>query len=108
MVLNQPVGPDVPDGLRSALDRLGLGEFYDLLSANRVGASQIGELTEADLRELGLTLEQRRRFLRARMAPIGLAPAVQHGAAEIGERRQLTSLFCDLVASTPLAFRLDP
>jgi len=113
MVLNQLVGPDVPDGLRSALDRLGLCEFYGLLSANRVGAKEIGELTEADLCELGLTLEQRRRFLRARMAPIGLAPAGQrpdrlHGAAEIGERRQLTSLFCELVASTPLAFRLDP
>jgi class 3 adenylate cyclase/tetratricopeptide (TPR) repeat protein len=108
MVVSQPAGPEAPDGLQATLDRLGLGEFYDLLSANRVGASQIGELTETDLRELGLTLEQRRRFLRARMAPIGLAPAVQHGAAEIGERRQLTSLFCDLVASTPLAFRLDP
>ena len=108
MVVSQPAGPEAPDGLQATLDRLGLGEFYDLLSANRVGASQIGELTETDLRELGLTLEQRRKFLRARMAPIGLAPAMQHGAAEIGERRQLTSLFCDLVASTPLAFRLDP
>jgi class 3 adenylate cyclase/tetratricopeptide (TPR) repeat protein len=107
-VVSQPVGPEAQDGLQATLDRLGLGEFYDQLSANRVGASQIGELTEADLRELGLTLEQRRRFLRARMAPIGLAPGVQHGAAEMGERRQLTSLFCDLVASTPLAFRLDP
>ena len=113
MVLKQPVGPEVPDGLQTTLDRLGLGEFYGLLSANRVGVNEIGELTEADLSELGLTREQRRRFLRARMAPIGLDPArprpdTLHGAAEIGERRQLTSLFCDLVASTPLAFRLDP
>jgi class 3 adenylate cyclase/tetratricopeptide (TPR) repeat protein len=28
--------------------------------------------------------------------------------AEVGERRQLTVLFCDLVGSTPLAARLDP
>jgi class 3 adenylate cyclase/tetratricopeptide (TPR) repeat protein len=108
MVLNQPVGPDVADGLQTTLDRLGLGEFYPLLSSNRVGANEIGELTEADLREIGLTLEQRRRFLRARTAPIRIDSAVQRGSAETGERRQLTSLFCDLVASTPLAFRLDP
>jgi class 3 adenylate cyclase len=107
MVLNPPVDPDAPDGLQTTLDRLGLGEFHGLLAANRVGAEEIGELTEADLREIGLTLEQRRRFLRARMAPIGL-PAALRGAAEIGERRQLTSLFCDLVGSTSLAFRLDP
>ena len=108
MVLNQPVRPDVADKLQATLDRLGLSEFYGLLSANRVGANEIGELTEADLREIGLTFDQRKRFLRARMAPTGLASAVQRVAAEIGERRQLTSLFCDLVGSTSLAFRLDP
>jgi Adenylate and Guanylate cyclase catalytic domain len=113
MAVSQPVGPNLLDGLQTTLDRLGLGEFYGLLSANRVSVDQIAELTEADLRELGLTPEQRRRFLRAPIAPVGIAPAGQGpnrllGAAERGERRHLTSLFCDLVASTPLAFRLDP
>jgi class 3 adenylate cyclase len=107
MVKNQSVGPDAPDKLEIALDRLGLGEFYDQLSANRVSVDQISDLTEADLRELGLTLEEQRRFLRATTESLGVAPAVQR-PAETGERRQLTSLFCDLVASTPLAFRLDP
>ena len=113
MVLNQPVGPDPPDGLQITLERLGLDEFYGRLSANRVSEDQIGELSEADLLELGLTPEERRRFLRALIEPVKVAPAGQqqdraHGAPEIGERRQVTSLFCDLVASTPLAFRLDP
>ena len=113
MAVSQPVGPNLLDGLQTTLDRLGLGEFYGLLSANRVSVDQIAELTEADLRELGLTPEQRRRFLRAPIAPVGIAPAGQGpnrllGAAERGERRHLTALFCDLVASTPLAFRLDP
>ena len=73
-------------------------------------SSAIDELTEADLRELGLTLGQRKRFLRARAAPRGLAPPGQRPgspqvAASAGERRQLTSMFCDLVASTPLSLR---
>ena len=101
------------DSLRTTLDRLGLGDFYDLLAANDVDASAIDELTEADLRELGLTLGQRKRFLRARAAPSGLPPPGQrpgaaHGPPPVGERRQLTSMFCDLVASTPLSLRLDP
>jgi class 3 adenylate cyclase len=94
--------------LQIMLDRLGLGELYGLLAANRVGANEIGELTEADLREIGLTIEQRKRFLRARTALIGLAPSALRSTPETGERRQMTSLFCDLVGSTPLAFRLDP
>jgi class 3 adenylate cyclase/tetratricopeptide (TPR) repeat protein len=101
------------DPLRATLDGLGLGDFYDLLAANDVDTVAIDELTEADLRELGLTLGQRKRFLRARAAPSGLAPPGQRpGAARglppAGERRQLTSMFCDLVASTPLSLRLDP
>ncbi len=101
------------DPLQATLDRLGLGEFYDVLAANDVDANAIDELTEADLRELGLTLGQRKRFLRARAAPSGLAPpgrrpGAAHGPAPVGERRQLTSMFCDLVASTPLSLRLDP
>ena len=101
------------DPLRATLDQLGLGDFYDLLAANDVDASGIDELNEADLRELGLTLGQRKRFMRARAAPSGLPPPGQrlgapHGLAPVGERRQLTSMFCDLVASTPLSLRLDP
>ncbi len=99
--------------LRETLDRLGLADFYDLLAANDVDARAVDELTEADLRELGLTLGQRKRFMRARIeASNGLAPLGQPAALarkpQTGERRQLTSLFCDLVGSTPLSLRLDP
>ena len=54
------------DLLRATLDRLGLGDFYDMLAANDIDVGTIGELTEADLRELGLSLGQRKRFLRRR------------------------------------------
>jgi class 3 adenylate cyclase/ABC-type transport system involved in cytochrome c biogenesis ATPase subunit/tetratricopeptide (TPR) repeat protein len=102
------------ESLRAALDRLGLADFYDVLAANEVDTAAIAELTEADLRELGLTLGQRKRFVRARKealngpAESGQRTATGRGAAPTGERRQLTSLFCDLVGSTPLALRLDP
>jgi hypothetical protein len=46
MAVSQPVGPNLLDGLQTTLDRLGLGEFYGLLSANRVSVDQIAELTE--------------------------------------------------------------
>jgi len=39
-------------------------------------------------------------------APPELTPAAP-GPAEVGERRQLTVLFCDLVGSTPLSQQLD-
>ncbi|RBP09042.1 AAA ATPase-like protein [Roseiarcus fermentans] len=102
------------DALRTALDGFGLGEFYDVLAANDVDVATLEELTEADLRELGLTLGQRKRFLRARTTHNGLPPPGQrpggggHSATMVGERRQLTSMFCDLVGSTPLSLRLDP
>src|ERR1700722_8025768 len=107
MAVSQPVGPNLLDGLQTTLDRLGLGEFYGLLSANRVSVDQIAELTEADLRELGLTPEQRRRFLRAPIAPVGIAPAGQGphrllGAAVRGERRDVAALMCVSMASTTL------
>lgn len=65
------------------------------------------------MRDLGLSLGQRKRFLRARSAADGLvAPQRRSGdthcAGTVGERRQLTSMFCDLVGSTPLSLRLDP
>ena len=102
------------DPLRAKLDRLGLSDFYDVLAANDVDANLIDDLTEADLRELGLKLGQRKRFLRARAAqnrdalPPGQGPVATPGAATAGERRHLTSMFCDLVGSTPLSLRLDP
>jgi class 3 adenylate cyclase/predicted ATPase len=43
---------------------------------------------------------------RAPAAPPDLAPAAP-SLADVGERRQLTVLFCDLVGSTPLSQQLD-
>ena len=93
---------------------MALSDFYDVLATNDVDANLIDDLTEADLRDVGLTLGERKRFLRALAAqktyspPTGQSAVATHTAATAGERRQLTSMFCDLVWSTPLPPRLDP
>jgi class 3 adenylate cyclase len=92
----------------------GLGHWAEAFAANGIAGDVLRDLTDADLRELGLNLGDRKRLLKAIAA---LAAADRAGAAEPtarravpreAERRQLTVLFCDLVASTELAARLDP
>jgi class 3 adenylate cyclase len=78
------------------------------------------ELTDADLRELGLPLGPRKVVLKA-MRELAASPAPEAGPARSGtpsggspvpataaERRQVTAMFADLVGSTALAARLDP
>ena len=74
-------------------------------------------LSDADLRELGLPMGPRKRFLNAvsilsvtpsaagAERPAERAHTVLTGEAE---RRQLTVMFCDLVGSTKLSRQLDP
>src|SRR5690242_11997330 len=102
------------DLLRARLDQLGLGDFYDVLAANDIDAGTIDELTEAELRELGLSLGQRKRFLRRRFegsaqpSVSGQRETVEAGMPPAGERRHMTTMFCDLVDSTAMSHRLDP
>jgi class 3 adenylate cyclase/tetratricopeptide (TPR) repeat protein len=66
-------------------------------------------LSDADLKELGLSLGHRRVLLdaigqlQARSAP---RPATPEATGQ-GERRQITVMFCDLVGSTKLSEQLD-
>ena len=98
------------------LEHLGLGEWIEEFLENRVDLDAARDLTEADLRELGIPMGPRKKLLRAISAlgveqlavrPIETRPsqAKQNGTAE---RRQLTVMFCDLVGSTELSRRLDP
>ena len=95
----------------------GLGHHAEVFAENGIAGDVLRDLTDADLRELGLNLGDRKRLLkaiaalaagsadaRAQTAEPTAGPAVPRGA----ERRQLTVLFVDLVASTELAARLDP
>src|SRR5216117_476340 len=99
-------------GISEWLVSLGLGEYADRFAENAIDLSVIHELTENDLKELGVLLGHRRKMLRAIAELQGLSPSKPQGMAEPGrdraERRQLTVMFCDLVGSTALSARLDP
>ena len=95
------------------LASLGLEEYAEVFAENAVDLSVVRDLTEQDLKELGVLLGHRRKLLRAmaelkgdvlRTPPTGTKPAPRDGA----ERRQLTVMFCDLVGSSALSARLDP
>src|SRR5436309_3262819 len=94
------------------LASLELGEYAQRFAENGIDLSVIRDLTENDLKELGVLLGHRRKMLRAIAELQGLSPSKPQGPAELGrdraERRQLTVMFCDLVGSTALSARLDP
>jgi class 3 adenylate cyclase/tetratricopeptide (TPR) repeat protein len=91
------------------LEGLGLSDYLPRFVENHVDISVLRDLTDQDLRELGVLLGDRRKILRAIAA---LSPAAftfdEHRAPDVAERRQVSVLFCDLVGSTALSARLDP
>jgi class 3 adenylate cyclase/tetratricopeptide (TPR) repeat protein len=94
------------------LASLGLGEYAQRFVENGIDMSVVADLTEDDLRELGVLLGHRRKLLRAIGEIHGAAAAAFPGATapirNEAERRQLSVMFCDLVGSSALAARLDP
>jgi class 3 adenylate cyclase/predicted ATPase len=99
------------------LEQLGLAKYGPIFSENEVELADLSELSEDDLKEIGLPLGPRRRILKAARAldagdrvpreSTGDDAADAHTRVE-AERRQLTVMFCDLVGSTELSARLDP
>ena len=106
---------DVASWLRT----LGLECYEAAFRANEVGAEDLCHLTAEDLEGLGVAaIGHRRRLLvaitklQADAKSLAMAkPTDDHPAsasASVGERRQLTVMFCDLVGSTALSEKLDP
>jgi class 3 adenylate cyclase len=95
------------------LASLGLPEYSKRFVENAIDLSVVRDLTEQDLKDLGLPLGHRRKMLRAiaeldePASPASQAPAKRVPRDE-AERRQLTVMICDLVGSTALSTRLDP
>ena len=96
------------------LSSIGLAERLDAFLAQGITADQLSELTDDDLRELGLTIGERRRFRRAAAAlrpnapdapPPSALPVLETTRAE---RRPLTIMFIDMVNSSHLGERLEP
>ena len=102
--------------LEEWLQGIGCGSYIEAFRENDVTADLLGELSADDLKELGLNLGDRKRFLRA-VAELSDSP-VQDGAVPDqspeslhhthAERRRLTVMFVDLIGSTALSSRLDP
>ena len=101
------------------LKKLGLSEYAERFAENHVDFSVLPELTDQDLKDLGIVLGDRRKLLRAiadlngiekiqskptEAATTPVAPQPQDSA----ERRQVSVMFADLVGSTALSARMDP
>src|SRR5438445_2539133 len=100
-------------GIAEWLASIGLGEYTQRFADNAIDLSVIRDLTEQDLKDLGVLLGHRRKILRAIAELDGVAPAPIETATEPvprdeAERRHLTVMICDLVGSTALSVRLDP
>jgi class 3 adenylate cyclase/tetratricopeptide (TPR) repeat protein len=104
---------DIAEWLRS----LDLPQYEQAFSDNAIDIETLPDLNEVDLEKLGVLLGHRKKMLRAiarlmsgasaELAPVRDTPRVSQ-RSDAAERRQLTVLFCDLVASTALSTRLDP
>ena len=100
------------------LQNLGLGQYAQRFAENDINFAILPDLTDQDLKEIGVTsLGHRRQLLRAitelkggetgtpKPATEYIAPVTPHDTAE---RRQVTVMFADLVGSTALSARMDP
>jgi class 3 adenylate cyclase/predicted ATPase len=101
-------------GIAEWLASIGLEEYAQRFAANAIDLSVLRDLTEQDLKDLGVLLGHRRKILRAIAEPGGVAPTLSDDTAgeamlrDEAERRHLTVMICDLVGSTALSARLDP
>src|SRR2546427_8287391 len=94
-------------GIAEWLASMGLSEYAQRFADNAIDLSVIRDLTEQDLKDLGVLLGHRRKILRA-IADLAAAPAPAETATEAvprdeAERRQVTVMFADLVGSTALS-----
>ncbi len=77
-----------------------------MFRTEKIDAAVLPTLSDADLRELGLALGDRKK-LRAAIDALAITPLPAVGPRTAAEQRHLTVMFCDLVDSTHLAATLD-
>src|SRR5262249_50161332 len=96
------------------LKQLGMSEYAERFVESDIDTSVLRDLTDQDLKELGVSLGHRRKMLRAIAELAGAAPTSpqptlpEPKTQDTAERRQVTVLFSDLVGSTALSARMDP
>ena len=106
-----------PTAISDWLEKLGMSEYAQRFAENGIDFGVLPDLTDQDLKDIGVLLGHRRKLLRAiaelsgvekgapTLAPPAAAPIAPQDAAE---RRQVTVMFSDLVGSTALSARMDP
>ncbi len=98
-------------GIIEWLSSHGLSDYADRFAENRIDLSVLPDLTDDDLKELGVFLGDRRRILRlvAELGPKSQVPDMPGPLRpDEAERRQVTVMFADLVGSTALSVGMDP
>ena len=106
--------------LIAILASLGLAQYAEAFRTADVDLGVLPLLTDADLKEIGLSLGHRRKLLAAiadgrvqvahsaetAQTPATAAAPAMHTGEE--QRRQVTVMFCDLIGSTELMQRIQP
>ena len=91
------------------LGKLGLGQYAQRFTENDITFAILFDLTDQDLKELGVSsLGHRRLLLRAIAELPGREKIASTAPSDTAERRQVTVMFSDLVGSTALSARMDP
>jgi class 3 adenylate cyclase/predicted ATPase len=96
------------------LRAIGLDGRLQAFRDQGIEPEQLAELTDGDLRELGLTIGERKRFRRAITSDPPQPPLSEPSRsglvidATLAERRPLTVMFVDLVNSSGIAEQLEP
>jgi len=115
------------------LAKLGLGQYAQRFAENDINFDILADLTDQDLKDIGISSLGHRRLLLRAIGELGVAPAAAApdpaaaaapsptpaavrpeiaapaapAVEAAGERRHVTVMFCDLVDSTGIAAQLD-
>jgi class 3 adenylate cyclase len=112
----------MPTSITDWLNQIGLGQYAARFEENELDLEQMIDLTDADMRDLGISIMGHRKKLFRAIDALSPAPRQELGPNQAktltrssppastseAERRQLTVMFCDLVGSTELSRRFDP
>jgi class 3 adenylate cyclase len=94
------------------LEKLGLGQYAPRFAENDISFAVLPDLTDQDLKEIGVSLGHRRQLVRAKSELAGREKDPPKAAIaaprDTAARRQVTVMFSDLVGSTALSARMDP
>jgi class 3 adenylate cyclase/tetratricopeptide (TPR) repeat protein len=97
------------DDIGPWLTALGLGQYTESFRRKKIDLESITLLTDRDFEEMGVALGPRKKILAAIASlPLASFSVPVQTNTPVAERRHLTIVFCDMVASTEYADGLDP